>query len=60
MLVEIRDALIDDRPGLHGRMLRAVTGQEAFPAYRATVTPERELGWVPEKLGPSPQLEQTY
>lgn len=59
MLVEVRDALIDDKPGLLGRALRTTTGPEAFQAYRATATPERELSWVPEKLGPSHPLEET-
>lgn len=53
MLAELRDALIENKPGLLGKALRTLTGPEAFQACRATVTPEAELEWVPERLGPT-------
>jgi cell wall assembly regulator SMI1 len=51
MLTEIRDALIDDTPALRGMALRQATGWKPPEVYRATVTAERELCWVPEELG---------
>jgi cell wall assembly regulator SMI1 len=53
MLTEIRDALIGHKPVLLGRASREAAGPDAGQVYRATVTPERELSWVPEKLSSS-------
>jgi cell wall assembly regulator SMI1 len=54
MLTEIRDALVHDVPCLHGKAARDVTaGRNIAQVYRATVTPARELCWVPEKPGPT-------
>jgi cell wall assembly regulator SMI1 len=52
MLAEIRDALISHEPGLLDEAPRRPVGPPSRQAYRATITPEGELRWVPTDSSP--------
>lgn len=52
MLAEIRDALISHEPGLLDEAPRRPVDPHNRQAYRATVTPEGGLRWIPTESSP--------